>query len=290
MKDLVDESRNRQKIIQIETVVPAIMELANEFAKIYLKGTLNEFEFNQCILDKALQPEIMNSIEYKIPGWKEMAEHKDHETLIHVFRTFVALLINQEFQTSAHEQKALIKWAVALHDIAKHQTAIINGKYTRDSMHPFRSAVMAARILPSLGFSTMDKYKDTIEKWSSLVLNAKFPDTRPGQEGNYIPDNSKIVQINNLLEEMFGRINSALTIIKVILLHSSLNLVEEWPSAAPLNEEEIKYLIDIPLLRLLRLMTLSDSAAWQNPTINAKYTEEIEHNLEKIEKMIASAR
>ena len=78
----------------------------------------------------------------------------------------------------------------------------------------------------------------------------------------YIQDNRKLPKILNGIDRIFGHNTAAALVVKTVLLHISVNVVNDWPQAAPLTEAEIIQFIDLTLLPLLKIMMLVDNDAW----------------------------
>jgi hypothetical protein len=199
-------------------------------------------------------PQRMEQIESVMPGWQKMASYSDGITLIHVMCVFLGLFMLPEFQDLTPEQKQLAKWIVLFHDVEK---AHIRGK--KDTTHAFRSAVSTARRLPHLGFAVGEAYDQLLASWSEFTCSAikssaDFPEP--------IHDNDKLPEILSGLEGMFGEEAPATLIVKCILFHMSINVVRDWPQAAPLREEEIKRYITNDLEPLLKVMMLADNEGW----------------------------
>ena len=64
------------------------------------------------------------------------------------------------------------------------------------------------------------------------------------------------------VERMFGKDTPTALIVQCVLLHMSINVVRDWPQAAPLSNEEIKRYITNDLEPLLKVMMLSDNEGW----------------------------
>jgi hypothetical protein len=112
-------------------------------------------------------PERMNYIEAKAPGWKKMASYSDGITLTHVTCVFLGMFMLPEFKTLSSEQQQLAKWIALFHDIDKFH---IRGK--KDSMHAFRSGVVAANTMQKIGFPVTNEYDAPIRSWSEFTVNA----------------------------------------------------------------------------------------------------------------------
>lgn len=264
--------------VDLETCVPKFMGIVENAIQKYNDG-VNEIDLNNFIL-KAVTPGIMDEVEQEIPGWKDMAALRDDETLIHTIRALVALMINPEYQNAPVGKKRYVQWAVVLHDLAKRPVDPITGEKIRDAIHPFRSAVLAAEILPSHGFNVTDQYEQTIRPWGKYTNEAIIT----GEKGRPIHDNRKLPGIIEGIDNMFERNSSASIIVKSILFHQSLNLLIQWPDAAPLTDQEVKQYIDDDLLAALGLLVKADSDSWQlfNSVNRAQFNRQIAYRLKQI--------
>lgn len=199
--------------------------------------------------------EIMDNIEAKAPGWKKMASYSDGITLTHVTCVFLGMFMLPEFQSLTPEQQQTAKWIVLFHDIEKVH---IRGK--RDSFHAFQSAVNTAHSLPKIGFPVTDVYQVLIHTWSETT-NSAFIMTGDNSEEK-IPDNRKLPEIISGIDNMFGELAPAGLIVKIALLHYSINVVNDWPQPAPFTDDEITEYIGHELLPLLKVMMLADNEGW----------------------------
>lgn len=129
----------------------------------YNSGKIKSWEDLDERVNSFFTPERLDDIEAKAPGWKKMASYSDGITLTHVTCVFLGLFMLPEFKSLSDEQKQLAKWIVLFHDIDKIH---VRGK--RDTMHAFRSGVVAANILSKLGFPTSEEYPGLIRSWSNL--------------------------------------------------------------------------------------------------------------------------
>jgi hypothetical protein len=190
----------------------------------------------------------------RLPGWKKMASYVEGVTLVHVMCVFLGLFMLPEFQSLTPTQKRIAQWSVLFHDVEKE---IQRGK--RDPVHAFRSAVIAAKHLPDFGFPITAEYDDLIESWSQLTRAAI---TSSPQDSEPIQDNRQLPEILSGVERMFGKDTPAALIVKSVLLHLSINVVRDWPQAAPLTEAEIRNHVGRNLVPLLKVMMLSDNEGW----------------------------
>ena len=219
----------------------------------YRSGKINSWAELDKIVKVFFTSERRKEMEAILPGWHKMASYDDGITLVHVMCAFLGLYRMPEFLSMSKMQQQMMKWIIFLHDIEKEPQ---QGK--RDHAHAFRSAVTAARKLPSLGFPITSDYDSSIEDWSELTRTAvTLTEDSPDQ----IQDNRKLPEILSGIEKMFGPKSAGALIIKTILFHLSVDM-QLWPPAAPLTTEEVAKYFDRELIPLLRVMNLCDSEGW----------------------------
>ena len=158
-----------------------------------------------------------------------------------------------------------MEWTVLYHDLGKQ---VVAGQ--RDALHAFRSAVLAARALPGLGFHASAAYLTGLEPWAELVTSASI--VASDGEGR-VQDNRLLPAIVQGSEELFGAGSPAALIVQAVLLHESLNVVPEWPNPAGLTEDEFPLCIRPALVLLLEGSMPVDSDAWElfAPASKAKF-------------------
>jgi len=207
----------------------------------------------------------MAAIETVAPGWRKMASQANGATLDHITQALIALHLLPEYRQASHRLRAMLEWTVLYHDLGKQ---VIAGQ--RDALHAFRSATMAARTLPTVGFPVSDSYAATLEPWTRLVLGAAV--AAPDGKG-LLPDNRVMPEILRGVEQLFGADSAAALIVQAALLHQSLNVVPQWPNPGSVAEAELARCIRPALLPLLEAMMLVDSDAWQlfTPDEKAKF-------------------
>ncbi len=234
--------------------LPDLNRFIYELVREYQEGKINKWDDLAERAEAFFTPEQMESIEAVAPGWREMASYEEGLTLVHVTCVFLGLFMLPEFQSMNEVGKQLAKWMALFHDVEKEVHA---GR--RDRQHGFRSAVSAARSLPKLGFAVTGEYKELIDAWNKLTYSAikiveKFSEP--------IQDNQKLPEILAGIEKMFGCDTPAALIVKGVLLHMSISVVKDWPTSAPLTDEEIKTYINTDLAALLKVMMLADNEGW----------------------------
>lgn len=234
--------------------LPFLDQFIRELVDGFHTGKINSWdELDERVKD-FFSPERMGQTEALIPGWKKMASYSDGITLTHVTCVFLGLFMLPEFQCSTYEQQQLAKWIVLFHDVEK---AHIRGK--RDLTHGFRGAALTARVLPNLGFDRSQKFEKFIKPWRELTSNAI---AAPTEDSHPIQDNQKLPDILDGIKQLYGENTPSALVTKGVLLHMSLNVVVEYPQAAPLSEAEIKQYIDPVFLPLLKIMMLADNEGW----------------------------
>jgi hypothetical protein len=186
-----------------------------------------------------------------------------------------------EYRALTPEQQQMEKWIVLLHDLDKIH---IQGK--KDSIHAFRSGVLAANILPGLGFLVTENYHGLIRSWSEHTLRAFL-----ASDGDAAPkpDNQKLPEILTGIERLFGKNAPATLITKIILLHISLKIDPFYPTPAPLTEKEIKKFITPGLLPLLKVMMMGDNEGWSlfEPENRKRQYKDAVKAFQEVEKIIA---
>jgi hypothetical protein len=209
--------------------------------------------------------ERMQRIDAVAPGWRAMAALADGATRNHITQVLIALQLLPEYRLASRDLQAMLEWTVLYHDLGKQ---VVAGQ--RDSLHAFRSATMAARTLPTVGFPTGPEYSAALDPWTRRVLGAAVPS--PDGKGP-IQDNRVLPEILQGIDRLFGENSAAALVVQAILLHQSLNVVPEWPNPGSLTDSEIPHCIRPALLPLLEAMMLVDSDAWQlfEPESKAKY-------------------
>ena len=204
-------------------------------------------------------------IEGVAPGWLDMAAYADGATLNHITQVLIALQLLPEYRQASRHLRTLLEWTVLFHDLGKQ---VIGGQ--RDALHAFRSATMAARALPSMGFPVTAAYPAKIEPWTRQVLGASVA---AADGKGLVQDNRVLPEILRGIDELFGVDAAASLIVQAAMLHQSLNVVPEWPNPGSLTEQELARCIRPALLPLLEAMMLVDSDAWQlfDPASKAKF-------------------
>ena len=247
----------------------------------YNKGRINSWDDLDERVKAFYTPERMDTIEARAPGWKKMASYSDGITLTHVTCVFLGMFMLPEFLALSAEQQQIAKWIILFHDIDKFHI-----REKKDTMHAFRSGVVAANLMPNIGFPMTDKYNSSIQPWSEFTVNAfTMEDGNPAPK----PDNQKLPEILNGIEVLFGENTPATLIVKTALLHISLNVDKNYPTPSPLTEAETREFISPSLLPLLKVMMLSDTEGWSlfEPEIRNQRKRDALEAFDRVEKLIS---
>jgi hypothetical protein len=252
-------------IPQLDERLPELFDFVRTLAGQIESGELRDGDDLLLRLRDFYTAERMQGIEAVAPGWQAMTALADGATRNHITQVLIALQLLPEYRCASRNLQSMLEWTVLYHDLGKQ---VIAGQ--RDSLHAFRSATMAARTLPTVGFPTGPQYAAALDPWTRRVLGASVPS--PDGKGP-IQDNRVLPEILQGLDQLFGRDSAAALIVQGILLHQSLNVVPEWPNPGSLTDAEIRHCIRPELLPLLEAMMLVDSDAWQlfEPESKANY-------------------
>ena len=266
-----------------DTCFPELNEFILELVKEFERGNIKTWEDLKGKVDACFTPEALERMDSRVPGWKKMASYSEAVTLVHVICVFLGLYMLPEFKSLPEDQQQLAKWIVLFHDVEKEMTT---GAGEKDKTHAFRGAVATARQLPYFGFVSTPEYGDFISPWSVLTRSA----VRTSEKLNApIQDNQQLPGILTGIERMFGHNTPAALIVKTVLLHMSVNVVRDWPQAAPLDKEELRRHIDRSLLPLLKVMMLADNEGWSMfyPNARAEQRQDTLEAFEEVDKLLA---
>jgi hypothetical protein len=233
--------------------LPYLDQFIHTLVSEYKNGNINSWNDLDLRVKAFFTLEVMNSTSLVVPHWGKMASYVEGVTLTHVMCVFLGMYMMPEFLEMTHEQQQMMKWVILFHDVEKEPKPGI-----RDHTHAFRSAVGASKTLHGIGFPIIPEYKSVIDEWSEFTLLAS---TTLGDPPIVVQDNSKLPNILDGIEHMFGHNTPATLIIKTILFHLSVDM-NDWPPPNPLTEEEVIRYFDRELLPLLEVMNLADGDGW----------------------------
>jgi len=233
--------------------LPNLDQFIHKLTDEYREGKIKSWDDLEIRVKTFFTSEMMDRTNTVVHYWQKMASYMDGVTLVHVICVFLGLYIMPEFLEMTKEQQQMMKWVILFHDVDKEPKPGI-----RDHLHAFRSAVGAAKTLPSLGFPITPEYKSVLREWSEFTLSAS---TTLGVPPIVVQDNDKLPNILDGIERMFGHNTPATLIIKTILFHLSVDM-NDWPPPNPLTQEEVIRYFDRELLPLLQVMNLGDTDGW----------------------------
>lgn len=256
--------------------LPDLVTFARQLSNDYQQGRVLSWPHLVEMCVRYYTPERMTAIERVAPGWHKMASYANKLTLVHVTAVLSNLYALPEFLNATAHQQSLIEWMVAWHDIEKEVRPT-----SRDHTHGFRGAAVAGRGLPGIGFVLPDSDPQKHAAWYALTHSAEtHADMVP------VHDNRQLPAIIAGIDALFGR--DAALILKGVLLHMSITVVQVWPAAAPLTDDELRRYITPELFPLLRTMILADSMAWElfDPVTRDQHAAEIRAEFARIERLI----
>jgi len=221
-------------------------------------------------------PNRLQAIDDKVMGWKRMSSYADGQILVHLTAALVSLLRLPDYQALSDDDKNLALWIVLYHDVAKE---VKKGK--RDHTHGFRSAGNCGAGLMELEFvPPVEPLR--LYTWHGTLKNARiYSETHD----DYVQDNRQLPDIMDGIDSLFdGRDSPTGLIICGVLFHMSLNVVDDFPQSAPLTNDEIKTYISPRLLPLLKVMMLTDNAAWAlfHPERQAPERQQLEREFKRV--------
>jgi hypothetical protein len=261
--------------------LPDLNHFILELVEAYEAGTLKSWDDLEEKVHAFFTPERMEEMETLVPGWQTMASYSEGITLVHVMCVFLGLFMLPEFRSLWADQQQMAKWIVLLHDVDKIH---LRGK--KDSMHAFRSGILAANLLSRFGFPTRTRFHERIDFWGEYTAGAYLLDT---VNSSPRPDNRKLPAILVGIDNLFGQDTPAALITKTVLLHISPAVDPFYPTPAPLTDEEIKRFISPSLFPLLRAMMLSDNEGWSlfNPETRTRQRHDTIEAFGRFQEMIS---
>lgn len=235
----------------VEEKLPDFWRLSQKTATGIRTGKFSTWESLIQQINPLLEQSFIEGMDKIIPGWKKIATLQDGQTAIHTLLVFASCLNLPEYTLGDAQTCMEIEWAAVLHDLEKDRDR-------NDLSHPFRSAAIAAQIMPKLGFELLPNINKTdLEAWSNLVLSAQ----RPDREG-MIHDHSSLREIIEGIHTCWGNESSAARVLKAVLLHQSLPALKDWSNAVLLTDEELSFSLTLKDMQVLGPLMVADSDSW----------------------------
>jgi len=242
-------------LLEDRDLLPELDGLISELSRDCESGVIYSREQLAKRVNFFFSPDMINCVDAVVPGWRAMIESDGGFTLVHILTALCALPFHELFLNAAPAHKSVITWAVMFHDIAKRSS-----KGHSDHTHGFRSAVQFVRSLPGMGVQLSEHSPNTVSGWTDLIQQAVMQ--HPEQAGQ-VQDNKKLAEILDGIEHLIPDNPSAVLVTKIVLLHHSITVLDEWPQANPLGDDEVRQHISGELLDLLEVMALVDNDGWE---------------------------
>ena len=235
----------------VEEKLPNFWNLSKEIASDLRAEKFSDWEPLIQRISPLLEQGFIESMDKIIPGWKKIATLHGGQTAMHTLLVFAICLNLPEYEQADVQTRMEIEWAAVLHDLDKNRAQ-------RDTAHPFRSASVAARIMPQLGFELLPSTGlSHLESWSNLVMSAQRPDGE-----RMLHDHSFLPEIIKGIYECWGNDTSATRFLKAVLLHQSLPTLKDWSNAVLLTDNELSYSLVIKDMDVLGPLMIADSDSW----------------------------
>jgi hypothetical protein len=226
-------------------------DLSNKIASDLRADRFSDWEALLQQLSPLLEQNFVEYMDEIIPGWKKIATLHDGQTAKHTLLVFATCLNLLEYKQADIQARMEIEWAAILHDLDKSQAR-------NDPAHPFRSAAVAVKILPDLGFEPLPNINNSdLEAWSDLVMSAQRSDCE-----RMLHDHSALKEIIDGIYKCWGKDSSAARVLKAVLLHQSLPTLKDWPNAVLLTDEELSYSLTLKDMDVLGPLMIADSDSW----------------------------
>lgn len=238
-----------------ERKLPQLFDFVRQLGSDYRNGRLQDEATAEDRIRAFYTVEIMARIDRVVQGWEKMASYHHGMTLIHVTNVLAALPYIPAFQQADADTQTLARWVVLFHDLQKEP---VNGQ--RDWRHGFRSAALTGLSLRHVGFDAPDPLTDhDLKAWAYLTDTAITPHPVNGQP---VHDHTKLPEIVDGIDRVFGVDTPAALVVKAVLFHMSVASLAAWPPAVVLTEAETRRYLTPRLLPLLKIMMLGDNASY----------------------------
>ena len=258
-------------IPNLSNVLPELWTQVDLLARELEVGTHTDWSALTARLEFLNDPNLINLLNTHIPGWHKIATINNGITARHTILVLATCLNLPEYKETAPQIQSEVQWAALLHDIDKD-----HGAGGKDTSHPFRSAAVAVKAMPGLGFELQPNVtiKD-IECWSKLVMSAQHE-----INGQLLHDHANLKEIVEGIYRQWGEETSASRILKAILFHQSLPTLKDWPNPVLLNDEELRASLTPEDMNVLAPLLIADSDSWNIfDDVRFAYLDELRANI-----------
>jgi len=236
----------------IERTLPILWVLAKRTASDIQSGNFTDWTPLITRLGDLTNPAWIDQVDGILPGWRKIAAIKNGLTAKHTLLVLATCLNLPEYAQADELTQHEIEWAAILHDIDKDLSS------GRDASHPFKSAAVAAQILPGLGFPLQPGVLEAdVAEWSDLVIRSQRP---VGDQTFH--DHTHLREIVDGMHVHWGHDTSVIRIMKAILFHQSLPTLKAWPNPMLLNDFELRYSLTLKDMNVLGPLLIADSDSW----------------------------
>lgn len=238
-------------MFSIADKIPEFWTLSKEIASDLQAEKIEDWDPLIQRMSPLLEQDFIEKMDKIIPGWKKISILHDGQTVKHTLLVLAVCFNLQEYTQADLQTRMEIEWAAVLHDLDKD-------RIRSDTAHPFRSAAVAARIMPQLGFELLPHADlSHLDSWSNLVMSAQREDGE-----RMVHDHSFLPEIIDGIHQQWGNGTSATRILKAVLLHQSLPTLKDWSSAVLLTDRELSFSLTLKDMDVLGALMIADSDSW----------------------------
>ena len=249
--NVIKQHSQRRNMFSVKEKLPDFWNLSKKIASDLRDERFSNWDSLIQKISPLLEQSLIEKMDNVIPGWKKIATLHEGQTAMHTLLVLAICLNLPEYGLADAQTRTEIEWAAVLHDLDKDRAR-------SDAAHPFRSAAVAARIMPELGFELLPNINTAdLEAWSTLVMSAQRPDGE-----RMIHDHSRLQEIIDGIHTCWGNHSPAARILKAVLLHQSLPTLKEWSNPVLLTDKELSYSLTLQDMDILSLLIIADSDSW----------------------------
>jgi len=179
----------------------------------------------------------------------------------HSISVFYFVKNHKDLKSLPLQIQNVLLWAALFHDISKRNYPTFPN-IRKDFIHPFTSAATTLNIL----LRYVNSNSEIIEKTKILseFINKSYYIVYDNvlDENIEFPINNNIPEILKQLEEIFLKDSDIYLVVKLILLHQALPMIDIFPPTMSLSNDEIRNYFDFNLVKIMKILMESDSLAY----------------------------